>query len=149
MNAGVLSRAFKFADNSNVFFQCQVALSLKEKYDSGKCPRPQCAAGEYKDASGQNAAYTRKRRSLQYVEQTFDLTAEPIYVNDISGSEYSRTGDFQQNLANIFKMYFHFSMIFNGISYERCSFHFRKYTIIELPILIQRHLLQIPHIFDI
>uniref|UniRef100_A0A915BY85 ZP domain-containing protein n=2 Tax=Parascaris TaxID=6254 RepID=A0A915BY85_PARUN len=80
LTAGVLSKAFKFADHSNIFFQCQIALTLKEKHDNGKCPRSVCPQ-------------SRKRRSLQFVEQTFDVAAAPVFVNEFVDVKYANSGE--------------------------------------------------------
>lgn len=36
--AGTEANVFKFADKSNVFFSCQVRLSLKHEHENEMCP---------------------------------------------------------------------------------------------------------------
>uniref|UniRef100_A0A0N5AME4 ZP domain-containing protein n=1 Tax=Syphacia muris TaxID=451379 RepID=A0A0N5AME4_9BILA len=69
MSAEVAVKAFKFADHSKIFFQCQIGLSLKANYGSGKCERPTCAI--------------RRRRSLRIAEEVYDLFSQQLSIDEI------------------------------------------------------------------
>ncbi|CAJ0604991.1 unnamed protein product [Cylicocyclus nassatus] len=82
--AGQEAHVYKYADRSQLFYQCQISISIKEP--KAECVRPQCAEpkgfGTMRQALQQNKVQSaqffrvlKKRSALNY-ENTLDVRAE-------------------------------------------------------------------------
>uniref|UniRef100_A0A8R1XNS9 ZP domain-containing protein n=1 Tax=Onchocerca volvulus TaxID=6282 RepID=A0A8R1XNS9_ONCVO len=80
--AGQEAHVYKYADRSEIYYQCQISITIKEPF--GECPRPQCPEpqgfGAIKSAAAQapEAALLSprllKKRSVNY-DNTVDVSA--------------------------------------------------------------------------
>ncbi|CAD6195250.1 unnamed protein product [Caenorhabditis auriculariae] len=96
--AGQEAHVYKFADRAQLFYQCQISITVKEP--NGECPRPTCAEpqgfgaiqtrGEARSLNSTSSAPTRtatippsfqrfllrRRRSLNFEEHVLDVRTE-------------------------------------------------------------------------
>uniref|UniRef100_A0A0N5AEM3 ZP domain-containing protein n=1 Tax=Syphacia muris TaxID=451379 RepID=A0A0N5AEM3_9BILA len=88
LTAGQQTTIFKFADKTQLYYQCQITITIKEPH--GECPRPQCSEptpfGAIKSKDVQQKPYAQlrllKRRSSGF-ENTLDVRSE-LSTMDIS-----------------------------------------------------------------
>lgn len=75
--AGQEAHVFKYADRANLFFNCQITITVKEPNEA--CPLPQCAEPPARGAG-------RRRRSVQDLEAAaiVDVTTQDLEVLDLN-----------------------------------------------------------------
>jgi len=82
--AGTEANVFKFADKSQVYFQCQVRLSLKHEHENEMCPRPQCGLYRYlRFHRNVDINLLNSTQNVFFKRREFDLTAAPLLVLDL------------------------------------------------------------------
>uniref|UniRef100_A0A914URN5 ZP domain-containing protein n=1 Tax=Plectus sambesii TaxID=2011161 RepID=A0A914URN5_9BILA len=74
--AGQEAHVFKYADKSNIYFNCQIKITIKEP--GQECARPTCAEAPRRRRRGARAP-ARKRRE----ESATDLIVDVSYKNEI------------------------------------------------------------------
>lgn len=89
------AHVYKYADRSQLFYQCQISITIKEP--NAECPRPQCTEpagfGAVKVGAGGIAASSKagepaqirllKKRQADYNDNTLDVRTD-INTLDIS-----------------------------------------------------------------
>ncbi|CAL2031415.1 unnamed protein product [Caenorhabditis brenneri] len=86
--AGQEAHVYKYADRSQLFYQCQISITVKEPHE--ECARPTCAEpqgfGAVKQAN-QTAQFFRvlKKRSVEAMENVLDVRAELTTLEVLEG----------------------------------------------------------------
>lgn len=85
--AGQEAHVYKYADRSQLFYQCQISITIKEP--STECARPQCAEpkgfGAVKQAQQPQFFRVLKKRSLEALENVLDVRTEITALDVIDG----------------------------------------------------------------
>ncbi|VDM54419.1 unnamed protein product [Angiostrongylus costaricensis] len=85
--AGQEAHVYKYADRSQLFYQCQISITIKEP--NTECARPQCAEpkgfGAVKQAQQPQFFRVLKKRSLEALENVLDVRTEITALDVIDG----------------------------------------------------------------
>ncbi|VDM14034.1 unnamed protein product [Wuchereria bancrofti] len=73
--AGQEAHVYKYADRSELFYQCQISITIKEP--NSECPRPQCSEPEGFGATQRQTARKRRDTNAWYDSaNTLDVRTE-------------------------------------------------------------------------
>ncbi|KJH47319.1 zona pellucida-like domain protein [Dictyocaulus viviparus] len=85
--AGQEAHVYKYADRSQLFYQCQISITIKEP--KTECPRPQCAEpkafGAVKHAQQAQFFRVLKKRSVVSFDNVLDVRTELTALDIIDG----------------------------------------------------------------
>ncbi|CAJ0931971.1 unnamed protein product, partial [Mesorhabditis belari] len=108
--AGQEAHVYKYADRSQLFYQCQISITIKEP--NSECPRPQCPEPTGFNAKKQtpitpatsrpeNPIFFRvlKKRSAEFYENTMDVRAELNAIELMSNEDSSLPGGLRNSTS--------------------------------------------------
>ncbi|VDK49072.1 unnamed protein product [Anisakis simplex] len=117
--AGQEAHVYKYADRSQLFYQCQISISIKEP--NSECARPQCAepsgfAGGVAPAAGAAPAQLRllKKRQAGFGDNTLDVRTD-ISTIDISDQASALPAEFQHRVLHDAGSKVIFQRMYNGV----------------------------------